>query len=219
MDIVIAGAHGKVARLLIPRLAARGDRVRGIIRQASHRAETADDGAEPVLCDLESAGPAELDRAVQGADAVVFLAGAGPGSGAERKWTVDHGAARALIESAQRLGIDRYVMLSSIGADAPPDDDDVFSVYLRAKAQADADLRAAGLAHTIVRPTTLTDEPGRGSVLVGDHVEHHEIPRDDVAAVLDVVLHDERTIGRTFELTGGDTPVGDVPAVLEATLS
>lgn len=215
MDIVIAGAHGKIARLLVPRLAARGDRVRGIIRSEEQVDDVRSDGAEPVVCDLEAADAAEIGRVVHGADTIVFLAGAGPGSGAERKWTVDHGAARSLIDAAVRQGTRRYVMLSSIGADDPPKGDEVFSVYLRAKAQADADLRSSGLDYTIVRPTTLTDEPGRGTVLVGDHVEHREIARDDVAAVIDVVLHDERTIGRTFELTSGDTPVADVPAELE----
>lgn len=214
MHILIAGAHGKIARLLVPRLVARDDRVRGIIRSEQQVDDVRRDGAEPVVCDLEAADAAEIDRVVHGADAIVFLAGAGPGSGAERKWTVDHGAARSLIDAALRQGVRRYVMLSSIGADDPPQGDEVFSVYLRAKAQADADLLAADLDHTIVRPTTLTDEPGRGTVSVGDHVEHREIARDDVAAVLDVVLHDERTIGRTFELTSGDTPVADVPAEL-----
>jgi uncharacterized protein YbjT (DUF2867 family) len=214
MDIVIAGAHGKIARLLVPRLAARGDRVRGVIRSTQQVDDVRSDGAEPVVCDLEAADAAEIDEIVGGADSIVFLAGAGPGSGAERKWTVDHGAARSLIDAAVRQGVRRYVMLSSIGADDPPQDDEVFSIYLRAKAQADADLRAAGLDHTIVRPTTLTDDPGRGTVSVGDHVEHREIARDDVAAVLDVVLHDERTVGRTFELTSGDTPIEDVASEL-----
>ncbi len=112
------------------------------------------------------------------------------------------------------LGIGRYVMVSSIGADAPPQDDEVFSVYLQAKAQADADLRAAGLRHTIIRPVHLTDDPGDGMVAVGEHVARGKVSRDDVAAVIAAVLADDRSHRRTFELTRGDLSVLDVPAAL-----
>jgi uncharacterized protein YbjT (DUF2867 family) len=200
MDVVIAGGHGRIARLLIPRLVARGDRARGIIRDPAHAADLAGDGAEAVVCDLESATPEVVDAAVAGADALVFAAGAGPGSGAARKWTVDHGAARLLIDAARRSGIRRYVMVSAMGTDDPPRDDAVFSVYLRAKAQADADLRAAGLDHTVVRPGRLTDDPGTGLVAVDRHVPPGAVPRDDVAAVL----------------AAGDRPVTEVPDAVAA---
>jgi uncharacterized protein YbjT (DUF2867 family) len=216
MDIVIAGAHGTIARLLTPRLVADGHRVRGIIRNPGHAADLAADGAEPVVCDLESADPAAVLAAVDGADALVFAAGAGPGSGAARKWTVDHGAAKKLIDAATELGIGRYVMVSSIGADAPPPGDEVFSVYLQAKARADADLVAAGLDHTIIRPVHLTDDPGVGTVTVGARVERGEVSRDDVAAVIATVIGDDRTFRRTLELTGGDLPLADVPAAVAA---
>lgn len=210
MDVVIAGAHGKIARLLTPTLAARGDRVRGIIRKEEHRADIEADGGEAVLCDLEHADAAAVEAAVAGADAIVFAAGAGAGSGAERKWTVDHGAAKRLIDAAVSLGIRRYVMVSAMGTSDPPQDDEVFSVYLRAKAQADDDLRAARLDHTIVRPGGLTDEPATGSVAIGSDVGRGEVPRADVAAVLAAVLPDERTYGRTFELISGTTPIDAV---------
>lgn len=216
MDIVIAGAHGTIARLLTPRLVADGHRVRGIIRNPAHAADLEADGAEPVVCDLESADDAAVRAAVTGADAIVFAAGAGPGSGAERKWTVDHGAAKKLIDAATALGIRRYVMVSSIGADAPPSDDEVFSVYLRAKAQADADLVAASLDHTIIRPVHLTDEPGAGTVEAGARVVRGEVSRDDVAAVIATVIADARTHRRTFELTGGDRPIAEVADVVGA---
>ena len=145
----------------------------------------------------------------------MFAAGAGPGSGAERKWTIDYGAAKKLIDSARRLGVRRYVMLSSIGTDDPPQGDEVFSVYLRAKAKADEDLRAAGLDHTIVRPGPLSDDGGRGTIAVGRHVDPREIPRDDVAAVLAAVLPERRSFRRTFEVMGGDTPVEAALAVVE----
>jgi uncharacterized protein YbjT (DUF2867 family) len=216
MDVVIAGAHGKIARLLTPALAARGDRVRGIIRTPEHRADIESDGGEAVLCDLETADASEVSAAVSGADAIVFAAGAGPGSGPDRKWSVDHGAAKKLIDAAVAGGIRRYVMVSSMGADAPPQDDEVFSIYLRAKARADDDLRAAGLDHTIVRPGALTDEPGTGSVAIGADVGRGEVPRADVAAVLAAVLADPGTHRRTFELVSGGTAIDAIgPAVAD----
>ncbi|MGN6693794.1 MAG: SDR family oxidoreductase [Aquihabitans sp.] len=214
MDVVIAGAHGKIARLLTRQLAARGDRVRGIIRNPEHRADVEADGAEPVVCDLETAHDAEVQTVVTGADAIVFAAGAGPGSGAARKWTVDHGAAKKLIDAAVATGVRRYVMVGAQGTDDPPQDDEVFSVYLRAKAQADQDLRDAALDHTIVRPTGLTDDPGAGSVHVARHVPRSQVSRADVAAVVAAVLADDATTGRTFELSSGPTPIADAAAAI-----
>ena len=216
MDIVVAGAHGRIARLLVPRLVARGDKVRGLIRNAGHTPDVEADGADAVVLDLESATTDDVDEVIGGAGAVVFAAGAGPGSGAERKWTVDHGAARLLIDAAARRGVRRYVMVSAMGTDDPPTDDAVFSVYLQAKARADEDLRAAGLDHTIVRPGRLTDDPGTGLVSVDRHVPRGSVTRDDVAAVLAAVLPEAGTYGRTFELVAGDRPIDDVPAVVSA---
>lgn len=216
MDVAIAGAHGKVARRLSRLLAARGDRVRGIVRNPDHRDDVTADGAEPIVCDLETAPDGDLDAAVTGTDAIVFAAGAGPGSGAARKHTVDYGAARRLIDAARRTGVRRYVMVSSMGTEHPPGGDDVFAVYLRAKAQADAELRLAGLDHTIVRPGGLSDDAGTGLVRIDRHVPRGRIPRDDVAAVLAAVLLEPGTIRRTFELVGGDTPVPEAVAAVES---
>jgi uncharacterized protein YbjT (DUF2867 family) len=212
MDVVIAGAHGNVARRLARLLADRADRVRGILRNPDHRDDVMADGAQPILCDLETALDGELDAAVAGAQAIVFAAGAGPGSGTARKHTVDYGAAKRLIDAARRTDVRRYVIVSSMGADDPPGGDDVFAVYLRAKAQADADLRAAGLDHTIVRPGRLSDDIGTGLVRIDRHVPRGNVTRDDVAAVLAAVLLEPGTIRRTWEVVGGHTPIPEAVA-------
>jgi uncharacterized protein YbjT (DUF2867 family) len=216
MDVVIAGAHGKIARRLTRLLVAGHDRVGGIIRNPDHRHDISADGGDPIVCDLEAAPEGELDTAVVGADAIVFAAGAGPGSGPARKDTVDYGAARRLVDAARRTGVRRYVMVSAMGTDAPPEGDDVFAVYLRAKARADAELRAAGLDHTIVRPGGLTDDAGTGLVRIDRHVAPGHVARDDVAAVLAAVLGEPGTIGRTFEVVEGDTPIAAAVAAVEA---
>src|SRR3954468_5434769 len=131
MEVAIAGAHRKVARRLARLLAARGDHVRGLIRNPDHAADVREDGSEPIVCDLEVAGVEDVAEALAGADAVVFAAGAGPGSGAERKWTLDRDGAIKVLEAARAAQVERYLMVSSTGAENPPDGDDVFSVYLR----------------------------------------------------------------------------------------
>jgi uncharacterized protein YbjT (DUF2867 family) len=207
MVVAIAGGHGQIALRLTRVLSERGDAVRSLIRNPDHEEDVRQAGGDPVVCDLEQQDEHAIAEAISGADAVVFAAGAGPGSGAERKGTMDLGGAVKLIEAAKRAGIRRYVMVSSMGADPNAPGDDVFSVYLRAKGEADAELQASGLDYTIVRPGRLTDDPGNGRVRAGDDLPGGAIPRDDVAAVLAAALHEPDTVGRTFDLISGDTPV------------
>jgi uncharacterized protein YbjT (DUF2867 family) len=145
----------------------------------------------------------------------VFAAGAGPGSGAARKETVDRGAAVLLADAAQRAGVRRYVMVSAMGTDrADPDSDDVFALYLRAKRAADEDLMSRDLDWTVVRPGRLTDEASTGRVRVGD-LPPGEVTRADVAAVLAQVLVTDGTIGKAFDvLGGGEESVPDALAAL-----
>jgi uncharacterized protein YbjT (DUF2867 family) len=216
MDVAIAGGHGKIGRRLGQLLAERGDRARALVRNPDHRDDLVSIGAVPVVCDLES-DDADVGAAVRGADAVVFAAGAGPGSGAERKWTMDYGGAARLIAAARAEGVARYVMVSAMGAGSPPaEGDDVFAIYLQAKAKADRELELSGLEHTIVRPGGLTDDPGTGRIQAAPSVERAQIPRDDVAATLLAVLDERGTVGVTFELVSGETPIGEAISSIRA---
>jgi nucleoside-diphosphate-sugar epimerase len=205
VQVVIAGGHGKIALHLERLLADSGHRVIGLIRSRDHDSDVREAGGEPVMCDLERED--DLSHYVRGADAVVFAAGAGPGSGPERKKTVDLDGAVKLLDAADRTGVRRYVMVSSIGADDPAGGGEQMRPYLEAKAQADAALVASGLDGTIVRPGRLTDDPGTGAVTAGPDVGRADIPRDDVAAVLVGVLDDPGTVGKTFVVVSGDTPI------------
>jgi uncharacterized protein YbjT (DUF2867 family) len=209
MDVAIAGGHGKIGRRLAKLLVARGDRVRGLIRNPDHAGDLREDGSEPVVCDLEAASVDEVAEAIAGADAVVFAAGAGPGSGAERKLTVDRDGAIKLLEAAGAAGATRYVIVSSVGAESPPDDDDVFSVYLRAKAEADRALMDSDRDWTVVRPGMLTDDPGTGRVRIQTEPIRAEVTRDDVAAVLAAVVDESRAVGKVLYVVGGDDPIQD----------
>ncbi|TWV57070.1 SDR family oxidoreductase [Streptomyces misionensis] len=208
MRIVIAGGHGQIALRLERLLAARGDEVAGIIRAPEQGADLRSAGAEPVVLDLESASVEEVAERLRGADAAVFAAGAGPGSGTARKETVDKGAAVLFADAAVRAGVRRFIVVSSMGADPAHQGDEVFDVYLRAKGEADAYVaRQKDLDWTILRPGSLTDDAGTGLVRLEAHTGRGMIPRDDVAAVLAELVDTSATAGLTLELTGGSTPV------------
>jgi uncharacterized protein YbjT (DUF2867 family) len=212
MDVVIAGGHGQIALRLEKLLGARGERVRGLIRNPDHAADVEARGAEPVICDMEAED--DLAPFVEGADAIVFAAGAGPGSGPERKRTVDLGAAIKLIDAARRLNIDRYVMVSAIGASDPERASDAMRPYIDAKAEADTRLAQSGLAFTIVRPGRLTNDRGTGHVRAGRDIGTGSITRDDVAATLAATLAAPNAIGVTFDVLEGDKPIEDAVAAL-----
>jgi nucleoside-diphosphate-sugar epimerase len=214
MRVVIAGGHGKIALILERLLAQRGDSVAGLIRNPDHAADLRAAGAEALVVDLENASVDEVASHLDGADAVVFAAGAGPGSGAARKETVDRDAAILLADAAEAAKVSRYVMISSIGANAEAArggaGDPVFVAYLRAKGAADDNVRARrGLKSTIVRPGHLINDPGTGRVTIADDTGRGNIPREDVAAVLLAVLDTPGTAGHTFEVISGDTPIAD----------
>jgi len=201
--VVIAGAHGKIAMRVAPRLLARGDTVIGLIRNPDHAEDVRRTGAEPVVCDLEHAPIEEIAAAVKGADGAVFAAGAGSGSGAARKLTMDRDGAIRLLEATAAESA-RYVIVSSVGAENPPEGNDVFSVYLRAKAEADAAVQASSREWTIIRPGRLNDGPGTGRLRIDTAPFRGDVPREDVAEVLAAVLHDPRATHRILYVNGGE---------------
>ena len=238
MRVVIAGGHGKIALILERLLSQRGDSVAGFIRNPAQVADLEAAGAEALVVDLEKASVDDVAAQLHSADAVVFAAGAGPGSGAARKETVDRDAAILLADAAEAAGVTRYLMISAMGADieavdgardpafrdylrakdstsAQDDDgrDPVFATYLRAKAVADEAVRArSALNTTIVRPGLLTNDPGTGRVAIADSTGPGSIPREDVAAMLVALLDAPDTGGQTFEVISGDTPIPDAVA-------
>ncbi|OKJ68152.1 NAD(P)H-binding protein [Streptomyces sp. CB02261] len=208
MRIVIAGGHGQIALRLERLLSAGGHEVAGIIRRPEQAGDLRDAGAEPVVLDLESASVEMVAAVLQGADAAVFAAGAGPGSGADRKDTVDRAAAVLFADAAERAGVRRYIVVSSMGADATHAGDGVFDAYLRAKGAADDEVRSrTALDWTILRPGSLTDDAGTGLVRLEARTGRGPVPRDDVAATIVELLDTPATAGLTLELVSGSTPL------------
>lgn len=215
MRVVIAGGHGQIARHLERILVGRGDEPVGMVRKPEQVSDLEADGAAAVLIDLEATDVEEMTEAVRGADAVVFAAGGGPDGNAERKKTVDRDGAILLADAAEAAGVRRYVLISSMHTDqADPDSEEVMDVYLRAKQEADDDVRARDLDWTVVKPGRLTEDDPTGLVEVGPTLESGEIPRADVAAVVAAALEEPATVGKTFDVLAGDTPVVDALALL-----
>lgn len=216
MNVLVVGGRGKIGLRLLRLLAARGDLARGMVRKPEQAAELEAAGARAVVCDLEATD--EISEHVAGSDAVVFAAGAGPGSGPERKRTVDLGGATKLIDACLATGVERYLMVSAIGVSRPGSYPEAMAPYYDAKIAADEALLAAGLAHTIVRPGRLTDQPGTGLVRLGTPLpEGGEVTRDDVAAMLVAVLDEPRSAGLVFDLVNGETePAAALAALLSS---
>lgn len=204
MHVLIAGGHGQIALVLTDLLSERGDQVRSLIRDIDQANDIKCAGGAPVVLDLEGTTEEELNLVLTDIDAVVFAAGSGPGSSAERKDTVDHQGSTLLVEAAKRAGVSRYVIVSSTGADPDAEGDEIFAAYLRAKGRADQDLVESGLDYTIIRPVKLTSDSGSRRISVGEQAENPEIPREDVAGVIAAVLKQDKTIGKTFEVSSGD---------------
>lgn len=204
MKVLVAGANGQVGQHIVRLLAERDHRVQAMIRDQDQAQRLRELGGEPVVADLEG----DVSHTVEGSDAVIFSAGGGPGSGAEKKETVDYGGASKLIQAAIEHGVNRYLMVSTVGAQDPENANEKMQPYLRAKARADEELKHSGLDYTIVRPGPLTDEQGTGRIDASTELgRRKEIPREDVARTIVVALEQRNTVGKTFEVFAGDTPV------------
>ncbi|RSN58800.1 NAD-dependent dehydratase [Amycolatopsis sp. WAC 04182] len=216
MRVVIAGGHGQIALKLEKLLSARGDRPVGIVRNPGHVADLEAAGAEAVVLDLEKSDVDAVAKVLDGADAAVFAAGAGPGSGTARKDTVDRAAAELFAAASERAGVRRHIQVGSMGADKweTADVPDDFRIYLKAKKAAEDDLRARDLDWTILRPGQLTDDEGTGKILIAESTGRGPIPRQDVAAILVALLDTPSTAGRVLEAISGDTAISQAFSTL-----
>ncbi|HEX8973665.1 NAD(P)H-binding protein [Oryzihumus sp.] len=215
MRVVIVGGHGKVGLRLGRLLAERGDDAVGLVRAQDQTADLKGAGVEPVLLDLVAASVDELAAAFEGADAVVFSAGAGGKGGQQATNAIDGEGAVKAVAAAERAGVRRFLLVSVFmdagrGRDLP----DTFENYVRVKRASDVHLAASALAWTILRPGTLTDEPGTGRINLGPAIAYGAVSRDDVAATLAALLASPGTSGRVLELTEGEVPVAEAVARL-----
>jgi uncharacterized protein YbjT (DUF2867 family) len=207
--IAIIGGHGKVALHLSTLLTGEGHSVTSFIRNPDHAADVTATGATPSVLDIENAQTPAIADALQGHDAVVWSAGAGGGN-PDRTYAVDRDAAIRSMDAAAQAGVNRYVMVSYLGAgkDHGVPADNSFYAYAEAKADADEYLRGTELAWTILGPGSLTEKPGSGRIDVNPPKEGGgETSRANTAIVAAAVLDLPETAGRTIEFRDGSLPV------------
>lgn len=217
-DITIIGGHGKVALQLSQILTGDGHRVNSVIRSESQIQDVEDTGANAVVADVQNLDTEGLTELLTGQDAVVWSAGAGGGD-PERTYAVDRDVAIRSMDAAQAAGVNRYVMVSYIGAgqDHGIPEDDSFYAYAQSKADADDHLRASSLNWTILGPGTLTDDETTGMITLepGQDDDAANTARGNVALVAAAALTaPDTTVGRKIDFADGDTVITEALANL-----
>ncbi|KZZ83522.1 SDR family oxidoreductase [Bacillus sp. SJS] len=206
MKVLIAGANGSTGRLAIEKAIEQGYQPIAMIRDPKQADELEHKGAQTVIADLEG----DVSEAVQQADAVIFAAGSGSSTGDDKTIAIDQDGAIKLIDAAKKHNVKKFVMLSSIGTDAPERAPEEMKLYLRSKAVADEYLRNAEIPYTIVRPGALSDDEGSGKIAASKSVNPKgSIPREDVAEVLVACLSEPSTQNQTFEIISGDRSISE----------
>ncbi|AZZ55320.1 SDR family oxidoreductase [Rathayibacter iranicus] len=212
--IAVIGAHGKVGQQILHLLYDAGHESVGVVRNPDHAEDILRLGSEPLVHDLEDSTPEAFAEALGHVDGMVFTAGAGPDSGPDRKRTVDLGASVLSQKAAAIIGVQHFVQISAMGVDEPlPEETDAgWKAYVEAKRDADAALRDSGVDWTILRPGGLTTDEGTGKITLGTSVEKGSIPRADVAATVIAVLAQPTSIGKTWEIVSGTSPIDEAVA-------
>ncbi|KZY35096.1 NAD-dependent dehydratase [Alcanivorax sp. HI0083] len=206
MNVLIAGANGKIGRRLIPHLAADNIHVTAMVRDAAQAQSLKELGAnDVVVADLEG----DCREALKGQHTVIFTAGSGPHTGPDKTLDVDQNGAISLVDQAKEQDVDRFIMVSSMRADDPDSGPEKMRHYFEAKGKADNHLRSSGLDHVIVRPGRLTEEPPLGKIKLERKIKDFgEISREDVAKVLAEVTRME-TRNQEFDVISGESPIRD----------
>ncbi len=207
MKTLVVGANGKIGKILVGQLKEEGKHlVRALVRAVEQREVYANQGIETVLANLEGSVD-ELAAAMEGCDAVVFTAGSGGSTGADKTLLIDLDGAVKTMEAAEKAGIERFIMVSALQAHNRENWNEHIRPYYVAKHYADRMLLGSNLNYTIIRPGGLTDEPATGRIQVGEDLSRGFIPRSDVAKVIAASLDDSRTYKRSFDLVSGEEQI------------
>ncbi|WP_338470808.1 SDR family oxidoreductase [Niallia sp. XMNu-256] len=210
MKVLVIGANGQIGKQVVNLLHESNEHtVRAMVRDEKQFNTLKEKGIEAVVGNLEGSVD-DIAKAIQGCDAVIFTAGSGGHTGPDKTLLVDLDGAVKSMMAAEKVGANRYVMVSAIGAHIRDSwADSPIKPYMVAKHFADKALVDSKLNYTIVRPGGLLNEPGTGKVTAAENLTRSSIPREDVAKTLVAVLTEENTYKRGFDLVSGQTPIGD----------
>jgi len=210
MNVLVIGANGQVGQKVVKALADSKHEATAMVRKEEQVEKLKQLGAaKVVLGNLEK----DFSDAFEGVDAVIFAAGSGGSTGADKTLTIDLWGAVKAARYAEEKGVKRFVQLSSIGSDNPDAGGEEMKPYLVAKRTADDLLQNTGLDYTIIRPGALTNGEGIGKIELSEggfsSREGRSITRADVAHLLVGVLERDKTHHKTVEVLQGEKPIGD----------
>ncbi|MFC7322054.1 SDR family oxidoreductase [Halobacillus campisalis] len=207
MRVLVIGANGKVGKHIVDKLKSADHDPVAMVRDPDQVPQFEEKGVDTVLGNLEK----DFESAFYKIDAVIFAAGSGPDTGADKTILIDQEGAIKSIERAKHFGIQRFVMLSSMLADRPESGPSGMKHYLYAKHRADEHLKQSGLDYTIVRPGGLTNEPGTGCVMLQENMNNFgEIPREDVAETIAHLISVPKAENKSFDLISGSDPIKEL---------
>lgn len=210
---LVIGAHGQIGQVLLAMMRAENMPALAMVRNAEQAQTLQALGAETVIADLEQPLP---DDAVAQCDKVVFTAGSGGKTGADKTILIDLWGACLAIDKAKQHHIKQFVMVSARDAGDPENGNPAIKHYNVCKHFADKHLLESGVPYTLLRPGRLTDTPASGLISTQRPQDKSEqiISRADVAAcIVQCLIHSE-AINQIDELYQGDTPI--VPALIKA---
>lgn len=208
MKVLVVGANGQIGKMVVGKLKESEYDPIALVRKEAQAETLENNGVKTVLGDLEK----DFSHAFEGVEAVVFTAGSGAHTGADKTILIDQEGAMEAIDLARRNGIQHFIMVSGMGVENPRAVEGPMRPYLHAKHRADAHLEQSGVPYTILRPGRLTNDAGKGSVNLYEYkgdVQYGEVPREDVAGVLMEIIG-SKPENKIYYLIEGDTPVAEV---------
>lgn len=206
MKVLVVGANGQIGHQVVEKLKDKGHDPVAMVRKEEQKEKFEEKGIETVLGDLQK----DFSHAFEGVDTVVFAAGSGGNTGADMTIIIDQEGAIESMENAKDAGVDHFIIVSSMGADAPKEHDEI-KHYLYAKHRADEHLKASGLNYTIIRPGMLENDAGTGKVsLSEENQEFGSVQREDVASVIVEAVDANKAENKVYTLLEGDTPVEEL---------
>lgn len=209
MKVLVIGANGQIGRHLVKMLSLSTEHsVRAMVRKEEQKKDMKELGAEDIIIgDLEK----DFSHVFENIDAVIFAAGSGGHTGREQTEIIDRDGAIQSVKEAEKAGVNRFIMISSIMADQADEAPEGIQHYLNAKGAADEALQNSSINYTVLRPGPLSNDPAHGTITAAARLESYDgsIPREDVAAAASNSLVLENTYNKTFEIISGDTPLGE----------